>query len=270
MDYQVYSPCLPLGKYIKCYWSLEVSKTEEPPARQRVFADGCIELLFHFGDLFQKYHRNDEIIIQPRSFVHGQVKRFIEIEPTGSAGIFSVRFMPNGLRPFLPYRIDELTDQTPTVSELWGKEGDVLEDRILNARTNALRIELIESFLLKKLRNFKARHLFTDHCVDSIFKSNGMISIDDLANDLSIGRRQLERKFIEAVGLSPKHLSRIIRFQNVLNLLEKRQFNSLTALAYEGGFYDQAHFIKDFREFTGFNPKQYFAEDMEMAKYFNS
>lgn len=267
MNYQIYRPHPTLTRYIKCYWTLEVSQQEEAPSRQRVFADGCIELIFHYGDLFKKYTRGDEFLIQPRSFVHGQVTRFIELEASGNTGMFSIRFNPNGLQPFLNYSIGEITDQAATVYELWGNEGKVLEDRILNAKTSPERVTIAEDFLLKKLAPHQASKL-TEHCLQSIVRSNGTIPIEQLAKDLSIGRRQLERKFVAAVGLSPKMLSRIIRFQNVLQMIENRRFTSLTAVAYEGGFYDQAHFIRDFREFTGLNPKQYFSEDLEMARYF--
>jgi transcriptional regulator GlxA family with amidase domain len=72
------------------------------------------------------------------------------------------------------------------------------------------------------------------------------------------------------VGITPKLLARITRFQKALNMLETNSSKSLTTVAYEGGFYDQSHFIRDFKEFTGYNPNTYFARNMEFTKYLAS
>ncbi|MGZ5220708.1 MAG: helix-turn-helix domain-containing protein, partial [Chitinophagaceae bacterium] len=80
----------------------------------------------------------------------------------------------------------------------------------------------------------------------------------------------MERKFVSAIGLSPKQLSRVVRLQATLKMLEQQNFGSLTSLAYENGYYDQAHFIKDFKEFTGTSPKFFFSENLKLATLFAS
>lgn len=266
MHYQTYIPHPLLSGYVKCYWCLE-TESSVPLSKERVFPDGCTELIFHYGDLFKKYTGNTAAV-QPRSFIHGQIRSFIEIEASGKTGIFSVRFHPNGLRAFTPVDISETTGEHVSIHHFWGRAGRELEDKILHAATHAQRVQLIDAFLLGRLKVDPDDRLI-DHCVQTIIQSQGNVSIEELATKMYIGRRQLERRFVAGVGLSPKLLSRITRFQNVLGLIENKQFSSLTQLAYEGGFYDQAHFIKDFREFTGLNPRQYFSANLEMAKYFN-
>ena len=83
MDYWLYFPDARLSPYVKCYWSL-VNETENA-SRERIFPDGCIELIFHSGDLFKKYDSATAFHIQPRSFIHGQLTKFIEVEPTGDS-----------------------------------------------------------------------------------------------------------------------------------------------------------------------------------------
>ena len=78
----------------------------------------------------------------------------------------------------------------------------------------------------------------------------------------------MERKFISVVGMSPKQLSRIVRMQSTLKMLEQKNFASLTSLAHENGYYDQAHFIKDFKEFTGMSPKLFFGGNMKLSALF--
>jgi len=269
MNYQTYTPIPELSRYVKSYWSLESSDTSGPVSTDKIFPDGCIELIFHYGDLFREYKPANVSELQPRSFVYGQLEKFIEIKATGKIGVLGIRFFPNGLKPFVGFDIDEITGRTLPIQDLWGNEGAILEDKILNAVSIEQRLLLVEIFLLGKLRNITKNDPIIDRCVDSILNSDGNITINDLACQLNVGRRHLERKFISNVGVSPKLLSRIIRFNNTLNLIEHKQFSSLTMVAYEGGFYDQAHFIKDFKEFTGLNPKQYFSQNLDLVKYFN-
>lgn len=270
MIYKTWLPNPLLANYIKCYWSLEELSSRGSSSKDRIFPDGCVELLFHFGDRFRKYRKDNSFEVQDRSFVHGQLTEYIELESTGKTGIFGVRFHPNGLKPFIANDLMETTGRTVSVLDIWGKDGAELEDKILNAKSNEVRLKIVESFLIKRLNEAKGSDRLTHHCVQTIIHHKGNLNIDQLSDDLCIGRRQLERRFVSDVGISPKMLSRIIRFQNTLQLIEQKKFNSLTMLAYESSFYDQSHFIKDFKEFTGLTPKMYFSENLELARYFST
>jgi AraC-like DNA-binding protein len=270
MTYGTYAPDRLLSPYIKFYWTLEDFDASICSARERIFPDGRIELLFHYGDLFQKYIDDDQVENQPRSFLHGQIRRFIDVRPTGKTGIFSIRFEPHGLYPFLKQDVGELTDNTISTHELWGLEGQLLEERIVAANTTAVRIQIVENFLIQRMRAPNMRQDDIDYCIKLIDYSDGLISVEKLSSEVNVSRRHLERKFIERVGITPKLLARITRFQKALNMLETNSSKSLTTVAYEGGFYDQSHFIRDFKEFTGYNPNTYFARNMEFTKYLAS
>src|SRR5690606_32836910 len=107
MNYQTFEPSSELSSCIKCFWTLE-SPREENPERQTIVADGCIEMIFHYGDLYKQYLDATNSIIQPRCFVIGQLTQPLEIEPTGETKIFSVRFHPEGFTPFATIPIKEL------------------------------------------------------------------------------------------------------------------------------------------------------------------
>jgi len=267
MEYKVYTPTEALARQVRYHWSLDAD-ADAPKERERIFPDGCIELIFNYGELFRKHETDGNSFLQPRGIIYGQIRSFIEVEPTGAVGLFSTRFNPAGLQPFIGFDVNDFTGRALTVSEIWGKEGEALEKAMVTAANNEERKTLVEGFLMKKLESVAFDNSDVEYCVDALTNSDGTANIDQLADELEISKRQLERKFIAAVGLSPKFLSRIIRFQNTLQLIEKKEFVSFTTVAYDGGFYDQAHFIKDFREFTGLNPKQYFSKNLEMARHF--
>jgi transcriptional regulator GlxA family with amidase domain len=100
--------------------------------------------------------------------------------------------------------------------------------------------------------------------------ANGQLSIDELSRQTKTNRRQLVRKFSSAIGLSPKQLSKTIRLQATLKTLLTRKVTNLTDLAYESDYYDQAHFIKDFKEFTGLTPKEFYGDHLKMSLIFDS
>ena len=97
----------------------------------------------------------------------------------------------------------------------------------------------------------------TDHALSSILLSKGSISLKKLTENLDLSERSLERKFKESVGISPKLFSRICRFQASLKQLKHNHYDKLSDIAFENDYSDQSHFIRSFKEFTGFSPNQY-------------
>ncbi|MES2689422.1 MAG: helix-turn-helix domain-containing protein, partial [Bacteroidota bacterium] len=153
--------------------------------------------------------------------------------------------------------------------ELFGPDGLRLEKSILDAPTTEERIRHIEAFLLGTLTSAENIDRIAKLSVECILELNGKLSVDELSARLNINRRQLERKFSTAIGLSPKQLSKVIRLQSVLKMMATKGFTSLSSVAYEGEYYDQAHFIKDFKEFTGLSPKQFYAGNLKMSALFS-
>jgi len=267
MIYQTYSPGTELAHFVKCYWILE-SPAGQMPVRQRIVPDGCMEMIFHYGDLYKQYLPDGGFVIQPRCFVFGQITDTLEIEPTGDSGIFSIRFHPDGFLPFATLPIREMDNKAVSLEQLYNQEGTDLQNTVLTATTVEARIEIVESFLLNRLQQAETVDSIIKSTIDTILTANGQLSVNELSAQLKVNRRQLERNFAEAVGLSPKQLSKIIRLQATLKLLLSNQFTSLTALAYEGNYYDQAHFIKDFREFTGQTPKEFYSDHLRFSSLF--
>ncbi|MDR2238115.1 MAG: helix-turn-helix domain-containing protein [Chryseobacterium sp.] len=266
MDYRTFPPHPDLSALIKCYWTLE-SPEEKIPQQQTIVPDGCMEMIFHYGDLYKQYMDDGSPILQPRSCVFGQLTRPLIIEPTGTTGIFSVRFHHEGFIPFASIPIKEMDDKAVSLERLFGQEGTDLEKKILDSPSTEEKINSIETFLRKKL-NPQTIDRMIQSTVETLLTMNGQISVDELSRQNNINRRQLERKFSSAIGMSPKQLSKTIRLQKTLKLLLNREFSSLTSLAHEADFYDQAHFIKDFKEFTGLTPKEFYGENLKMSLLF--
>ncbi len=267
MEYRTYKPTSNLKHLIKCFWSLE-GPSEETPYRQRIVPDGCMEMIFHCGDLYKQYLNNERAIIQPRSFVFGQITQPLEIEPTGITSIFAVRFYPEGFLPFATLQLTSLQNRAVSLSKFYGNVGVKLENDIIRASSIFERIRISESFLEDQLSNQEVLDKIIKESIKIIFDLKGQISVSDLSKETNAHRRKLERRFSSIIGISPKQLAKIVRLQSTIRMLLNKQFSSLTALAHEGNYYDQAHFIKDFKEFTGQSPKRFFADNLKMSSLF--
>lgn len=267
MEYKTFDPHPNLSAFVKCHWSLE-SSAALGIQRQRIIPDGCMEMIFHYGDLFRQYLDDGSSYVQPRCFVFGQISAYLEIEPTGDTGIFAVRFHPEGFLPFASFPIREMENKAVPLEKIFGMEARQLEEQVLTAGNVSERINYCEEFLNKRLVNAGYVDDVVSRTVDLILQINGTLSIDALSKKMNVNRRQLERKFSHTIGLSPKQLAKIIRMNHVFLALINNQDTPLTSLAHDGHYYDQAHFIKDFREFTGLSPKQFFSDKLKMTSLF--
>src|SRR5258705_12063940 len=124
MNYQVYDPSPELQPFIKCFWTLEDERVDEP-VKQRVVPDGCMEMIFHYGDLYKQYFEVGSSIIQPRSFIFGQITKYIEIAPAGISGMVAARFLPEGLAPFLPIPVSALENKAVSIADIFGEKGAI-------------------------------------------------------------------------------------------------------------------------------------------------
>lgn len=261
MNYQTFQPHPDLEALVKCHWTLEVP-AEKDAQRQRIIPDGCIELIFILGDDIKRFTSGDEFIIQPRAMVLGQITEPFFVEPTGYVNSFAVRFYPYGFANLVSAPIKNLANKETPLELLFGESpSKELEQKIIHAKDTKGRIEMIEGFLLSKLIDKGTIDGIVKTTIDTLFSTRGSTAINAILKDDLSKRRQLERKFLNQIGISPKQLGRVVRLQAALKMLLQQQPESFTRIAYESEYYDQAHFIKDFKEFTGTTPTGFLESD---------
>ena len=261
MNYQTFQPHPDLVSLISCYWTLEVPATKDTQ-RQRIIPDGTIEMAFILGDDIKRYTSEDEYILQPRAMVLGQTIEPFYIEPTGYVNTFAIRFYPYGFANFVTRPLKDLANKETPMELLFGeKTTKELEQKIVEATDSSQRIEIIEHFLLHKLNDKTTIDNIVKTTIDALLLTQGSAQIKTILKEDLSKRRQLERKFLNQIGISPKQLGKVIRLQTALKMLLRQQSESLTKIAYESEYYDQAHFSKDFKEFTGTNPKEFLGDE---------
>lgn len=269
MNYETFQPHPDLASFVKCYWTLEVP-LDAGKQKQRIIPDGCIEMIFILGDDIKRYTSENDFIIQPRALVIGQITEPFIIQPTGYVNCFAVRFYPFGFANLATTSIKNLANKETPIAQLFGeKPAKELEQKVIRAISYKEQIEIIESFLLEKFTNKITIDSIVKSTVDAMLATKGNASINAILKADLAKRRQLERKFINQIGISPKQLGKVIRLQTALRLLLSQQSENLTQIAYESEYYDQAHFNRDFKEFTGINPKDFPEHDhMQLSSVF--
>ena len=247
-------PSAPLSGLIRHYLLLESGKDIQ--LNYRLFSDGNPGIVFHLKDSVIQNAGNNETL--PRSFMYGQISQFKDVVSTGELGMLVVVLQPYGIYSLFGIEASELNNCIVDLADIFGVEAAILEDRIINAKSIDNRIVIIEKFLREKTAGKKEPdHLFIES-LQAIYNSIGSISIEDLLKKVPVTERQLERKYKQCIGTSPKKYADIIRFQHFLKLLQHQAHGTkISDIVYETGYYDQSHLNGFFKKITGITPNQY-------------
>jgi AraC-like DNA-binding protein len=263
MIFKRFAPATGLEKIIECYWIARDGSTLAQ--REKIIPDGFTEIIFHKAAPYRICMEDSWQLQSPILFA-GQISRYFFLENTGSSDIIGIKLKPAAFThlyqlPAWSYtnKVVEITGILPGFTAL-DQELDTTDDdekkvRLMNAHFNKL----------PAVHNLQ--ETAADRAVDIIFAQHGILQVADICRQIGIGGRQLENLFKINIGLSPKLFARIIRFSYIFQLLQENN-QSWCSLAYEAAFYDQSHFIRNFKNFTGENPSDYAFDEKSMANFF--
>ncbi len=264
MRYREYYPHAPLNHFVECFWTLEGEPESIALEPERVLPDGCPEIILNFGSRFVQ-HRNHQRHTQPLQFLVGQITSPMLIAPTGRVELIGIRFQPGGTAAFFPLPMDQLTNQFVDLDLLSRSLSRMISENVEPIPTLQSKIPALEEVLTRsiELRNLDVSLL---KLANHIVSTGGVISVDELASSAGLSNRQLERKFLKDVGVSPKVLCRILRFQQVFRVVEADP--TWSTIAVDCGYYDQAHLIRDFRQFAEQTPVTLFDSQSALTEAF--
>lgn len=270
MIYHEYLPAQHLRNSIKHFWTIDSMSTSTVP--QLIVPEIQTEIIFHLGDKVKKV-KNSVTEYPSRSFVLGQLTEPHFMKPLGRTKILGVRFHPFASHQFLKTPANLLLNNLTSLSDIFGKDAVNLQEKICNSTSINEAINHLELFFTKLLLSSRPTSIdiLTKSAINSIMTNYKHFKSAKLAYDLNISKRQLQKAFIETVGVSPSQYVRLLRFHNVFPLLKDRLYSKkLTRLALHAGYYDQAHFIRDFKEFTGTTPFQFLKDTHHLVEMFHS
>lgn len=264
MIYQIKPANPDLDFYVKSYWSIEDDNTA--PYSQKIIPDGYPELIFHYRDPYRA-NINGTWENQKHGVLAGQITTYFHLENTGKSGMFAIKFQPWTLKLLFDIDIKPLTNQAISFDEYLTS---IFKELIkISAKSISFdeKIAQVDKWLIERIKNSTIKKPLAISCAKDIIQSYGDISISELLKKYSISERSLERQFLAYIGLTPKRYARVIRFARIFKLVQEDQKN-WAEISYNGGYYDQSHFIKNFKEFTGEDPTKYGFDEKNMANFF--
>jgi AraC-like DNA-binding protein len=251
-------PAKELLPFIRHYLFLE-SKGNDLK-KLRLFSDGNMGIVFSFkSNLLNDSDEAGQLEFLPGSFLYGQISEFKDVCLRYETDLIIVVFQPTGINQLMGISADELRDKIIRTEYIFNKQGQELYEKLTEKIAIQNKLRLLNIFFLEQM----AKRVMPDDSLikatlNFIVKNKGLISSNQLIKLTGYTERHIERKFIESVGINPKKFSNIVKLHVFLKQLKCNQNNkNLTHMAYEAGYADQSHLIKEFKKITGMTPKIY-------------
>jgi len=245
VEYREFLPDENLQPYIYCYWELKTKEELQEAFHYRVVADGCIDIFF-------------ELSKAEENFVMGFCKKFTSFELPNQFHYIGIRFLPTMFPQLFGVDASELSDKFSELKTILPDTSNFISKNFTSElKQEKIKVRLDEYFLAEiSNAQFDDDNRLYD-ALDAILTNFGLINIE---TDIQTGfsPRQLRRVFNQYVGATPKVFSKVVRFQNILKAKPSKQSLRQNKLFYDVGYFDQSHFIKEFKNFYGVTPSKAF------------
>ncbi len=266
-----YSECPPpvyLSQHIESYWEIKC-QAEETEEGECLLPDCTFNVLLASEPFWIKKASESQWkqVSRGANFL-GQISSSIHIRPQGSQKIFGVRFKPFAFAHVIKEPIHLLNDQVVPLEDLFnfGAEQRDLLSGLIEEREEGKRLANLNQLMLYLLLDAQIVDQRLRAQINYILDRKGAIQVKSLFSEFGISKVTLRKHFIEKIGLSPKKVSRIWRMNYFFHLKEKVADEKLTALCLMAGFYDQAHFNREFKSLFGTNPRRFFQQESYLLK----
>ena len=194
---------------------------------------------------------------QPEGFLAGMHDTYAVTETAGSQGGVQVDLTPVGAHLLFGLPMDQLAQRVVTLEEMFGRGGTLLREAVAEAPHWAERFAVVDEFLLTLLDRARSPVPSVTRALGRLRESGGTVPVGVIAAEIGCSRRHLISRFREQVGVTPKLLARILRFERVVAMVDARTEMGWAEIAQACGYYDQAHMIRDFNQFAGSPPSEF-------------
>lgn len=276
MKYEEFSPTRAVVRRVRCYWELlevggqrsEVSDDLPATQAEPALPDGSPELIFNLGDPFEHVGADGVPRAQPLAMLVGQITAPMTVRPSGRVHLVGVRFEAHGAA-LLHDDLGTITDRWIDASDLAGGQVGQWLTALRDASSTDERTAILDAALEKRSAGSTRIDPRVEQAALAIRAGGGATSIDELAERLGVTTRTLQRLFAKQVGITPKLLARIVRFQRIFAAWRSDP-RSLARVAVECGYFDQSHLVRDFRDFAGAPPAGFLAELPAFTAFFTA
>lgn len=257
MEIKIIKPRESLKKYFQYIWYLDM-QGEKSNDKLRLIPTGFSEILFHYNDGYGRFIKGGNDCYSSTVII-GQQENYYDYLTRNNNGIISFVINPLYVSEITGFPASDFANSIFDAELVFNKEIKNINDFLCGKTSVTEKIDYIERYFELILGKKK---IIGDKIIEQSFQniksSGGFIKIKELAEFYNISNRQLERKYLNKIGLTPKKISKIIKLQYVLYLAQTCTKSKFTDLALNSNYYDQSHFINEFKSLTGYSPKEYF------------
>lgn len=230
-----------LDFFVEHYWTVSWDLMNEEPYLAETLPYPSVHIVFEKGN----------------SKLFGVTKGRFSTLLQGKGSVFGIKFRPGGFYPFFQKNISTLTDKTIPIADLNISDIHSLETKVFDTEKAENRIKIIETWLENILPEQDPKILLINKIIDKIKEDRSIQSVNQITELYLISLRNLQRLFQQYVGVSPKWVIQRFRIQEVAERMEKDKTIQFAEMALDLGYYDQAHFLKDFKNTIGLSPEEY-------------
>lgn len=268
MEYVEFLPPPPLVEVVRCVWLLSCPASPAPEP-QPIVPDGCAEIVLNLADPFRRFRGGASWELQPRSMAVGQITEAVVIAPTGGVDLIGIRLQPWGASSVLPVPASDLRDVLLPLDTIAVEIARDLPDALSEHSSAAARVATVFRYLTHRAARRSSRPGTRARAIvaEATRHPEGA-TVRVLAARLGLTERQVERELAQHVGLRPKMLLRIGRFQRAVALARANETLTWSAIAAQTGYYDQAHLTHEFRRFAACTPSEFLGRDRSLTDLF--
>jgi AraC-like DNA-binding protein len=260
-------PSRELAAHVDNFWFLSGEDSSAMPEGHRIFPDGSMEFVFQLGEPFRERQPQGTWRLQDRFLLVGQLRRPVDLRPSGLIDTAGIHFHPAGASAFVEGDLSRFENHIIPLEAALEVSLRPLARKLRAAATLPQKAAVLEDFLRRRRRP-------TDdaiaRAVATLSRASGPIDLAALARHLHLSERQFRRRFEASVGLPPKRFSRLLRFQSVFESRRSNDARAWSQVALDCGYFDQAHFNRDFRAFTGSRPRDIVKNPDPLTEFFLS
>ncbi len=258
-QFWTYAPGPLLGHLVKCFWLYKTDNSLDLPLADRYIPDGQFEIILDLGDNFAQQNNDGSWVKAPSLFLAGGYTEHFFVKSGQSIYRLGAVIKRGMVQHVIREDLMHLKGRNTDLEDIWGDSIKSFGDHLRSLHSPMRIFKALETFLYNTIK-FDTNDSTFEWVINEMVRYNGNSSVRSLAQKAHMSERQFRRKFREKIGLSPKQYMKIIRVASATQNIIKCKHQKLSDIAYEVGFADQSHLIREFKSIAGINPKAFISE----------
>lgn len=271
VHFKKYAPSVELKDYIQFYFVLEAGHANAPLTEQdflKNHSQGTFDLMFGVSGGLEMMNRKKEVYELCKIFIIGHQEGFFGLRFKPDTHVVGVVFYPESFSKLFNFPLNEIANGGRILDDELSQDYQDIHEQLGECSDDMSCVQLLNSFFSEQLSKVDFSFTKFDQLIKSIRLDKGVMGINEMASQSNLSTRSLQRKMKQLLGVGPKSYSNVMRIKHVLTYIHEHPKADWQDILFNFGYYDQAHFIKDFKRYTGVTPSTFVEGSQELSHHF--